>query len=308
VVASGAVAADAPADLVTGVARALAELLLEHAQLARGVVERPVRLGPALADGLPEVLGGPARELRPGGADRLEGMGVAVAHLGEPVVRREAHDPIVPRSPEHGRVERLDRVGMDGGVRVVEQAAEHPALGAQRVGHERVGGDRQAAGLVDGGDGRPHRAIGLDGPVDADGQQVPAEGRDLFPDDDLGAQAAVAGHRPGGDGRIDPLVVGDGDDVEVVAGDEPAEDRLDVRRAVGGDRVDVQVRPSRAPVVGHGAVASRSGQIGKKTAHHCSGASAMTRSNARATDGIVPVIRSRRVPSAGTATGSSRPM
>ena len=52
------------------------------------------------------------------------------------------------------------------------------------------------------------------------------------------------------------------------------------------------------------AAASRSGQIGKKTAHHCSGASSMMRSKPRAMPAIVAATRSRRLPSAGTSTTS----
>ena len=66
----------------------------------------------------------------------------------------------------------------------------------------------------------------------------------------------------------------------------------------------------RGPAVGRRAApasASRSGQIGKKTAHHWSGASAMRSSNAAASRVIVVVTRSRRVPSAGTSIGMILP-
>ena len=106
---------------------------------------------------------------------------------------------------------------MDGRVRVVEQAPQHPALGAQRVGDERMGRDGQAARVVHVGDGRAQRAVGPDGRVDAQGQQVAAERGDLLADDDVEREAAVAGHRPAGHGGIDAFVVGDGDDVEVAA-------------------------------------------------------------------------------------------
>ena len=54
---------------------------------------------------------------------------------------------------------------------------------------------------------------------------------------------------------------------------------------------------------------SRSGQIGKKTAHHWSGARATVRSKARASACRYAVRRSRRVPAAGPGTGmgSTRP-
>jgi hypothetical protein len=105
---------------------------------------------------------------------------------------------------------------------------------------------------------------------------VAAEGRHLLTDDDLEGQALVECHRPGRDGGIDALVVGDGDDVEVAARGDVLEDGDHAGRAIGCHAVDVQVGATEAGST-HGA-ASRSGQIGKKTDHHCSGASAMTRS------------------------------
>ena len=59
------------------------------------------------------------------------------------------------------------------------------------------------------------------------------------------------------------------------------EDGHDPGRPVGGEGVDVEVGPAEA--IGHRARAAplgRSGQIGKKTAHHCSGARATCCSNA----------------------------
>ena len=58
---------------------------------------------------------------------------------------------------------------------------------------------------------------------------------------------------------------------------------------------------------GPSAAASRSGQIGKKTAHHWSGASETIRSKAAATDAVAAVTRSRRGPSGGIGIASSRP-
>ena len=334
VVAPGAVAADPAGDLVARVAAALAQLVAERAELAGRLVERAAVLGRAGLDRAPEVRGVAAREGRPAGPDRLEGVGVAVADVGQPVVVGEADDAAMPRLAEAGRVERLEGVGLGGRVGVVEQAAQHPALGAQRVRHERMGRDGQTARLMDGQDRRPERAVGPDRAVEVEAQQVAAEGRDLLADDDLGAQAAVAGDRLGGDGRIDPLVVGDGDDVEVGACSTWSRMAVDAGRAIAGEGVDVQVRPaaravapagrrrigeppplprarSRAASAGGAATsaagASRSGQIGKKTAHHWSGASAMRSSNAAARRVIVVVTRSRRVPSAGTSIGMILP-
>ena len=63
--------------------------------------------------------------------------------------------------------------------------------------------------------------------------------------------------------------------------DRVVEDLVEAARPVRRERVDVEVGP--AEPVGHRGrgVPSMSGQIGKKTAHHCSGAVAIIRSNAR---------------------------
>ncbi len=134
---------------------------------------------------------------------------------------------------------------------------------------------------------------------------MPAEGRHLLADDDLDRQPPVAGDAAPRHGGIDPLVIGDGDDVELADLCDALDDRDHVGDPVRGDGVDVQVGAT-API-GHAGL-SRSGQIGKNVAHHCSGASAMTSSKARAIAAVVAVARSRREPSVGTATGSSRPM
>ena len=48
--------------------------------------------------------------------------------MRQAVVVGEADDPAVPRLAEAGRVERLEPVGVGGGIRVVEEAAQDPAL------------------------------------------------------------------------------------------------------------------------------------------------------------------------------------
>ena len=92
-------------------------------------------------------------------------------------------------------------------------------------------------------------------------------------------QPAVARHRPAGERGVDPLVVGDADDVELGAPLDVVEDLDDAGRPIRGERVDVQVRATES--LGH-AAASRSGHNGWNTASHCSGAAATNRSNARA--------------------------
>jgi hypothetical protein len=163
---------------------------------------------------------------------------------------------------------------------------------------------------------------------------MPAERGHLLAHDDLEAEAAIPRDRLGRERGVDPLMVGDGDDVELGLLFDVVEDVLDARGAVARERVDVQVGAAAAverrahaaapvessePFAGAGistsraggasgaASPSRSGQSGKKTAHHWSGASAMRSSNAAANRFIVVVTRSRRVPSVGTSIGITRP-
>ena len=162
---------------------------------------------------------------------------------------------------------------------------------------------------------RPSVRYGWIRPLDEQGEQVSAEGRHLLADDDLDGQAPVARDGAPGERGVDPLVVGDGDDIEIIAGRDVLDDRDHVGDTVRRDGVDMEVgatgtvrhcsRPCHPPPRPRSA---RSGQIGKNTAHHCSGASAMTRSKARAIDAVVAVARSRRDPSVATSTGSTRPM
>jgi hypothetical protein len=72
-------------------------------------VERPVVARLAGEDRGPEVRRRPAGERRPADADRVEGVGVAVADGGEVVLGGEADDALVERSTEGGRVEGLER-------------------------------------------------------------------------------------------------------------------------------------------------------------------------------------------------------
>ena len=136
--------------------------------------------------------------------------------------------------------------GWAAGSGVVEEATQDPALRAERERDEGVGRDGEAARLVNGQDRVPQRAVRLDRAVEVEPQQVAAERRHLLADDDIGAQAAVTGDGLGRDGRIDPLVVRDRDDIELGQPLDVVEDRLDAGRAVAGERVDVQVRAAEA--------------------------------------------------------------
>ncbi len=259
---------------------------------------------PVLDDRHSEILGGPASERRPAGSDRGCLVRVAVADRGQAVLGGEADNPGVPRPAERRRVEGLDRVRPDPRVRVVEQSTEDPALGAERIRDKRVGGDRQATQLVDLGDRGAERAERPDPLLDEQRQEVAAEGRHLFADDDLDTHSALTGDRPRRKGGVDALVVRDGDDIEIRRPLRVLEDLDDPGRPVGRQGVDVEIGSAqavghRAPSAGAAvaaaasvgdadvapsgvrsvaegslvpAPATRSGQIGKKIAVHCSGA------------------------------------
>src|SRR5918996_1215477 len=113
---------------------------------------------------------------------------------------------VLPELPtEHRRIERLERVGADARIAVGDQATEDPALGAERVGHERMGGDRDPSLLVDLGDRRPKAAKGPNALREEQAEEMAAKRRDLLADDDLDAVTELAGHRSRREGGIDPL-------------------------------------------------------------------------------------------------------
>jgi hypothetical protein len=88
------------------------------------------------------------------------------------------------RPPERRRIERLE--GVRPVARLVgKQPAQHERLRAQRIRDQRMGGNGEPALVVDLGDRRAQRAEGLDRRLDPQGEQVPAERRDLLADDDL---------------------------------------------------------------------------------------------------------------------------
>ena len=168
-------------------------------------------------------------------------MRVAVADDREAVLGREGDDAAVDRAAERRRVEGLDAVEADPRVVGLQEAPQDRRLGAQRIGEQGVGRDREAALLVDDGDRLPERAERRDGLLDEQREQVAAAGRHLLADDDLDGQSPGAGHRPRGVGGIHPLVVGDRDDVELGVLDDPVEDLLDAADTVRGQGVDVEV-------------------------------------------------------------------
>ena len=327
-VAARAIATNPPADLVPDVTPALAQLSAENRQLAGGRVKLAVPASLPCQDRRPEFLRAATRERGVALADRLKGVGVARTDAGQAVPLHEGADAHA-RSAQRGRVERLEGVRSDGWIRILQETPQEGRLGAQRIGEQGMGRNGQTVLCMDLGDAR---AQGLPGP-DRLGQEQPQEvapsSGDLLADDDLDAQAPIEGHDLGGQRGVDPLMIGDGDDVEVRGELDTLKDLHDPGGTVRGERVDMQVRPamqhrwvvSVARVVPgtrfvpgarrpHPAAppVSRSGQIGKKTAHHCAGARAISRSKARACASSTASTRSRREPAAGTTRRSIRPM
>src|SRR3954452_10924140 len=130
---------------------------------------------------------------------------------------------------------------------------------------------------------------------------MPAARRDLLPDDDLDAHPARLGHRARGVSSVNPLVVRDGDHVEAGSVLRVVEDRGYARDSVGREAVDVEVCASHQLLP-----PAMSSQMGKKSVHHCSGASAMTLSNAAISALTNPSSRSRGLPVVGTWSLTNR--
>ena len=192
-IAAGSVTRHLAAHFVAHGQRVLAHLAAERGELRLPLVCRAFPGRRARHDGRAQIVGGGALEGRERLTDVLGAMRVAGADRGNASVRDELPAPFGPAHAGGGRVERLDRVGMEDRVRLVKQAPDRSAAGAQRVGHERVGDDRDAALFVDPRHGRPERAPRPDALVDEQRDNVAAARSDLFTDD-----------RPGGSCRAPP--------------------------------------------------------------------------------------------------------
>ena len=225
-------------------------------------MEAAVPTGVPLDDRVPQVRRGPTRERRPALADRRERVGVAVADHREAELVRELDRLAVPRAAESRRIERLERVGAVTRIGLAGQPAQRTALGAERVGHERMGRDRDAALVVDAGNRLAQGPEGFDRMVDEERQQVPAAGRHFLADDHLEPQAVVLRDCPRGDRGIDPFVVRDRDHVERRGALHVVEDLEHARGPVGREGVDVQV--GAAEPVGHAGGALIGGASGPR--------------------------------------------
>ena len=222
----------------------------------------------------------------------------------------------------HGRPRAVGlKVSMRPGGRVSSASSrrrsQHPALGAQRVGHERMGRDREAARVVD----RRRSSSAASGTAGS-GRSTNSASR--WPPSVVTSSPTMTSSASPRSAAIDRAATAASMrswSVMAMTSRSPCRATWSrmlptSARPVRRDGVDVQVGPAatfrhgvraRRPRACVAAARSRSGQIGKNTAHHCSGASSMTRSKARAMAAIVAVTRSRRLPSAGTSTGSRRP-
>ena len=101
--------------------------------------------------------------------------------------------------------------------------------------------DRQAALLVDLGDRRLEALVAPEPSLQEDAEEVPAAGRHLLGHDDLDAAAALPSEALAFDRGLDPLVVGDGDQIQIRLVLGIVEDLGGRSGPVRGDRVDVHV-------------------------------------------------------------------
>ncbi len=315
VVPAGPVAAQPAADLGPRVPATLAQLAPEGPELPRRAVEAPVVARGCAPGWRPAA----SSSVRPGNvvqpvpiaSDAWASLLPTWARL---VLRGEAHDAFVPVPPERRGVERLDRVGPDGGVRIVEQAAQQERLGAQRVRDEGWAGIAMPpCSWTAAMDQRRLRRAGTGRSRNRPSRWPP---RVLISSPTITRvrQPAIEGDPAGRERGVDPLVIGDRDDVEHALALDAVEDLGDRRRPVGGERVDVEIGAAE-PVDGvrlavpcrHPAPSwSRSGQIGWNAPHHCSGASASSVSSVAATAAVWAMRRSRRVPPSGSGTRTTR--
>ena len=274
----------------------------------RRAVERAVLVGRARSDRRPQVVRRPARERRPARPDRDRRWASLLPTVGQPVLRGEADDPAVPGPAEHRRVERLDRVGADARCR--RRASRRRST--QPWAHSGYGTSGWAGIAMPpcSWTARDRRAEAAQRPDALLEEQRRAGGRRRVetssPTITSRAEPEVPGHRPGRDRGVDPLVVGDRDDVEVGLALDVVEDRRRSPSIPSEARVWMwrSARPSRSVMAaprrsGAGLVRrrlARSGQIGKNAPTTARGRRRSAPRSAAASAASVAAIRSRRVP------------
>ena len=244
-------------------------------------------------------------------ADGVEGVSVAVAHQGQSQLGGEAGRRGSTVAPRRGGVEALERVPVDERVGREVDAHDGVPAHAQAESRERMRNDGQPALFVDLGDCDLRALVAPDPVLQEEAQHVPVSGGDFLAHDHLHPAAAFCREALALYRGLDTLVVADGDNVERGVALRELEDLGRRGRAIRGDRMDVHVGLAHSgPFAGIHAVlslsricaCSRSGQIGWKSASHCSGASRMNPSKSRASSRAMARIRSRRLAPSGTGT------
>jgi hypothetical protein len=310
------VAEQVPPAPARDVASLLSNLAAVDQHLAHGTPGDAAARGRSGEDRLPVILGRRAREERVAVADRVEGVRVAVADQRQPKLRGDARRGAASIASGRRRVEALQGIPVDE--RVGRQMNAHDGVLAhpQGEGGEGVRHDRQAALLVNLGDRGLEAKVAPQSGLKEDSQEVAAAGRDFLGDDDLDPTAALDGQALALDRRFDSFVVGDGDYVQVRVAFDVVENLGGRGGAVRGDRMDVNVGLTQARSFGQFhpaspvlllAARSRSGQIGWKTASHCSGASEIIRSNSSASSRAIDRLRSRLLAPPGAGSGRRLP-
>jgi len=198
------------------------------------------RLGLAGQDGLLHVLSALSRKGGVAGTDPLQVMAVRGAHLRKvKPARVQTVDFGGAGSSRHRRVESLDRVEVDLGRAVAHDAVEGPEADAAGEHREGMDGDRQAALLVDLADGPVQRAPHGNGLIDEERQQVAMQGRDLAAGNHI--ESILVGQLQCLVAARQPVVIGDGDHVQVGAIPDVVEHLSDGSRPIVQGRVHVEV-------------------------------------------------------------------
>ena len=172
--------------------------------------------------------------------DRLKYMGVRRADSREAELLCQPLHSRTREGAEDRGVKGLQGIGAAGWVTIVRYGPQGPSLGAKGVWEERMGGDGDPPLLVDLGDGAAQGSEGANTLFQEEPEHVPLQRRDLLANDHLHAQLVLDRHHLCRFGRIDAVVIGDGNDIK----SQLFSSRQHLRNtsgAIGGHRMNVQV-------------------------------------------------------------------
>ena len=167
-------------------------------------------------------------------------MGVRGADPREAQLLRQPLHSRTREGAEDRGVEGLQGIGAAGGVTIVRYGPQGPRLGTERVREEGVGWDGDPSLFVDLGDGAAKRSERANPLLEEEPEHVPLQRRDLLANDDLHAQLVLDRHRLCRPGRVNAVVIGDGNHIESRLF-RSREHLRNTGGAIGGHRMDMQI-------------------------------------------------------------------